>query len=137
MADRLRQPTHPLGADPDHDLGSWCLALVRRTRFGPVGSEIEAVRPFETAVQWLGAADPRHAIRPELALGPGNHVPDACLEDEPERLELAGHDLVAPPVVDLDGACFPDRVGHRGEVRRFLADLEPAGRVEVEALDEP
>ena len=44
---------------------------------------------------------------------------------------------VAALVLDAHQATLPDRLGEDREVRDRLARLEPAGRVEVEPLDEP
>ena len=80
--------------------------------------------------------DPRHAIRARLAVGAGDEVPDAGLEDEAEWLEDPIDGLVAAVIGDLDALAFPDRLGQRPEEGHGLVGVIPGGRVEVEPLDE-
>ncbi len=137
VADRVGQPAEALGADPDRDLDAWRLTLVRGARLGPVRAEVKGVRPDEPSLERVGVPDPRHAVGADLSLGGRDDVPDPSLEDEPEWLDDPGHEPLPAAIVDLDRGRLPDRVRHRGQVRCRLAGLEPAGCIEMEALDQP
>ena len=66
----------------------------------------------------------------------GDEIPDAGLEHEAQWVHGAGDDAVGPLVVELHALPVPHALGDGREVRHRLAGTEPAGRVEVEPLEE-
>src|SRR5262249_16262699 len=123
--------------DAHGDLDAGRLALVRGDGLRPVGGEVEALGTLRLVRQRRDPHDPRDAVRAQLVVVRGDEVPGARLQDEAQRVQRAGDDVVTAVVVDLQAATIPDAFADRRQVGDGLAGAEPAGGVQVEALEEP
>ena len=114
---RRRRPEalDPLLGHAHDDRHPRAVALVRRARLGPVGGQVEVRRTLEAA-QRGRRDDPRHPVGSDLPLDRGHDVPDAALEDEPERSEVAGdrHALAPCTRRAAVGPPTPPRQASRG-----------------------
>ena len=83
-----RTPEHGR-VDPHDDRDPRRVPLVGGDRLRPVAARSKSAGRAKSRGRSPYAADAPHAIRPDLVLAPGDDVPDAALEHEAERLELA------------------------------------------------
>ncbi|BBH70652.1 hypothetical protein ACTI_73370 [Actinoplanes sp. OR16] len=106
----------------------------------PERGQVESVGPGGFLRQRAETHDRGDSVRPRPATSGGDQIPDAGLDDEPERVEPAG-DLAGPrrpaAVPDLDHLIAPERFGDREQVRHRVGLPVPAVGVEVEPLPDP
>jgi len=102
----------------------------------PEPGQIEVVGPVELLFEQRHLLDPREPVGAELTFASGHQVPDAGLEHEAERVEVAGRGRLRArvPVAHPDAPVVPHRGGDFDEVRLVATTAEPARRVEVEPI---
>ncbi len=105
--------------------------FLRRCR--PVPREVEAGRTLEGFVQEVERADVGDAVGAWAVLRGGDEIPDARLEDEAERVEIAGDGILPAFIADADAAVAPDGGGERRQKFKRLDARIPGRGIEMEA----
>ena len=106
-------------------------SLERLRTVGPGDGEVE-VRRAKAGLGAFSGGDPRHAVDPLLPTPLRKQIPDACLEDEAERVEAARHHRRALAVAHVEAAAAPERARDHRQVRDSVLFAKPATRVDVE-----
>jgi hypothetical protein len=139
LAEQIARPFAAVRRQPDRGLALLQAFPEPEDVSRPVLRQAEPREPLELLRQRGQAQHLADAVSPQRPVAAGHRVPLAALEDDPVRLQDPGHIGRRDPaaVADLDSPLVPDGVGDRVEVRRGVAVVIPAGRVEEEPLGNP
>jgi hypothetical protein len=104
-----------------------------------VGRQVEAVGAFKAVLSDVQTEDRRHPVGPHRAVHRCDEIPDARLEDQAVRVQLALDLLRFGPatVAHLDSPLVPHGIGERYESGWGVLFPVPAESVEVEAFADP
>ena len=138
-AEQVTRPVAAVGRQPDRRLALLQSLAEPQDVRRPVLGQAEPGQPLERLRERGQAQHLADPVGPQRPVAPGHHVPLAALEHDAVRLEHPGHVGRCYPaaVADLDPPLVPDRVRDRVQVRRRVAVVVPAGRVEEEPLGDP
>ena len=133
----LAQDVKPLRRQPHSRATCEQPRLEVTCRLGPIAAEVEACRSAELRLQHVEPADVRHAVGARSITDRSHEVPDARLEHEAERIDVARHAAFPALVLDPHAQVVP---GGRREPRQDLGCLGtriPVQRIEVKSRSDP